>query len=991
MPTPSISIRLGTSGGNEVRNDFANVARSGQDAFNAIGAAGDANARKVTRAYEQAITNAERANERLAAAAAKVQAVSSQTAIQAQIGRSVSTGFGDYDGTARSMSALIALEQQREAKARALRAALDPLAAAQERYNAEVREYDALLASGHIKEDLHAQALMRSRQALEQTSEAHKKGAASASAHRQAMAGLSYQAQDVFTQLSMGANPLQVITVQGMQAAGQMQHLETRAGKVAQFMLGPWGLALSAGALALSAVLPKLLGTNDALDEGVKKLKEDALQTEVNRKAKERYLTTLDGQIARQRELNAELERAVLTQRQMEAAKYNEVSAGVENLRTRRPGVVGDLNRARVAARRANELVSNAALIEPGALKVLLDNAAAAEERVKALESQLKDLDTTIADGEARARSALLPLIERNIAASMDAGAAATERYTIALGELRQEFAKGKISQREFEAQDRRNQQIRDAAIKAEQQANQRDRVTQLLSPVDGRITSGFGHRARPTAGASAFHNGIDFAAPVGTQVRAGADGVVVRTGRNGGLGNVVWIDYGNNVVAEFNHLSEALVKPGDVVRRGQAVALTGNTGVSTGPHLDYRLKVGGAYVDPSKGVNLGKGVGDALGDYDRAAQRRAEEAAAALKRLQGEAATFEERFDPAAAAARSLREELERIAALKDANVISPDVAGAWTKAANDEALRARAARFGEGLLDEISPDLDREQADSAKRDALRRDLEDARGRTELLRYELSLGGMSERQRQRAVDLRAMELDLLREFGPAQREAIDLFLKEAEAQDEIRDRIEMIRTSMDELRGFGEEFASTFLDPDTWSSWGNAGRTALRMLYSEAMKLVLLNPVKNWINGNDSLPTINSVMSLFKKGGRMDGVADVVADLKDPARNAAGTPWFSGGLTWLSENGPELVSLPRGSSITPAAETRRLLSGANDNRGGVTQNFDLRGAVVQEDLYREMSMIGDRAAARGAAGGAQLSAAQSIASSTRRLGRRWG
>lgn len=152
-----------------------------------------------------------------------------------------------------------------------------------------------------------------------------------------------------------------------------------------------------------------------------------------------------------------------------------------------------------------------------------------------------------------------------------------------------------------------------------------------LLPPVDGPTSSGFGLRRRPKAGASAYHPAIDYAVPVGTPVRAGSDGVVIRTGRMGGFGNVVIIDYGNNIEAQFSHLSAALVKPGDVVTRGQVVARTGNTGTSTGPHLDYRVKDGGSYVDPrNRPFKVGEGVGNAYASFE---QRAATEREAAEKK----------------------------------------------------------------------------------------------------------------------------------------------------------------------------------------------------------------------------------------------------------------------------------------------------------------------------------------------------------------------
>lgn len=126
---------------------------------------------------------------------------------------------------------------------------------------------------------------------------------------------------------------------------------------------------------------------------------------------------------------------------------------------------------------------------------------------------------------------------------------------------------------------------------------------TRLAAPLKGNfpVTSGFGARKRPTAGASTNHGGIDYAAPAGTPVQAQAVGKVVFAGKKGGYGNAVQVDYGNGVVATYGHLSEINVKEGTVLSAGQAVGKVGRTGVATGNHLHYRLDVNGKAVDPAK------------------------------------------------------------------------------------------------------------------------------------------------------------------------------------------------------------------------------------------------------------------------------------------------------------------------------------------------------------------------------------------------------
>lgn len=120
-----------------------------------------------------------------------------------------------------------------------------------------------------------------------------------------------------------------------------------------------------------------------------------------------------------------------------------------------------------------------------------------------------------------------------------------------------------------------------------------------MVAPVTGEITSGFGYRTAPTKGASSDHKGIDIAVPIGTDVKAADGGVIEKAGWDGGKGISVVINHGNGTKTEYNHLSGYMLYPGTVVNAGDVIAKSGSTGVSTGPHLDFRIKVGNRYEDP--------------------------------------------------------------------------------------------------------------------------------------------------------------------------------------------------------------------------------------------------------------------------------------------------------------------------------------------------------------------------------------------------------
>ena len=123
---------------------------------------------------------------------------------------------------------------------------------------------------------------------------------------------------------------------------------------------------------------------------------------------------------------------------------------------------------------------------------------------------------------------------------------------------------------------------------------------TGLVSPVNGRVTSGFGMRRHPILGYKRMHKGLDFKAGYGAPIYAVTDGTIVYAGRHGGHGNFVKIDHGSGMATGYAHMSRIAVSSGSRVRRGQVIGYVGSTGLSTGPHLHYELYRNGRAVNPS-------------------------------------------------------------------------------------------------------------------------------------------------------------------------------------------------------------------------------------------------------------------------------------------------------------------------------------------------------------------------------------------------------
>lgn len=118
-----------------------------------------------------------------------------------------------------------------------------------------------------------------------------------------------------------------------------------------------------------------------------------------------------------------------------------------------------------------------------------------------------------------------------------------------------------------------------------------------FLWPVQGPITSDFGYRF--IFGETNFHRGVDIAAPQGTAINAGADGVVVFSGERGTYGNLVILSHENGFLTYYAHCSKLLVQPGDIVTQGQPIAAVGSTGRSTGPHCHFEVRYQNEPIDP--------------------------------------------------------------------------------------------------------------------------------------------------------------------------------------------------------------------------------------------------------------------------------------------------------------------------------------------------------------------------------------------------------
>ncbi len=259
MADKSVAIRLGTVGKAQVTSDFAE-----------IGAAGEAQVQRWSKAYERAGQDADAAAERQARAAAKIAAIVPQTAVQMRINDANSTGFGQYEGSAKASALAFAeiarAEADLTARSRALVAAIDPAFAAQSRFDNEMREARSLISAGGITLDQYCTKLRIETALLEQNSTAHGRANVSVGQLRAGSQQLAFQIGDISQGVAMNT-PLMTIFAQQIGQTVQAVTLMTNAtGGFLGFMAGPWGAIVTGATVILGTLISKTYDSASASD-----------------------------------------------------------------------------------------------------------------------------------------------------------------------------------------------------------------------------------------------------------------------------------------------------------------------------------------------------------------------------------------------------------------------------------------------------------------------------------------------------------------------------------------------------------------------------------------------------------------------------------------------------------------------------------------------------------------------------------------------------
>lgn len=420
---------------------------------------------------------------------------------------------------------------------------------------------------------------------------------------------LGVQIGQMGSSISSGGSIMQAVGQQASDFAYVLGGTQGAAGRVASFFSGPWGAALLAAGLVVANLISRHKEEGESLDDLVEKLRKHAVQSRQNDTANEAFARTTEGVADAIRKNKEALDGLDKSQQSQAHTVVVSTIVALEHAKAVRKDTEETLRNAQAQLARQQALLTGVTSAE--GREFAAQNLSAATAEIARLQAQLTDnqaqvavIEKQVADATSRlaaeAATKLADPIQR-IHVLADRAVEAARRQLVAQGLV------GAALEKEV-AQRTTILRLQEAADVAAANAAKRkpgtgfDQVSTFIMPVQGPITSGFGPRRAPLPGASSFHPAIDIAAPTGTPVHAAAGGVVITAGRLGGLGNVVIVDHGGGTISEYGHLSAIMAQRGQRVGQGDVIGEVGSTGISTGPHLDYRVRVGGKYVDPRGG-----------------------------------------------------------------------------------------------------------------------------------------------------------------------------------------------------------------------------------------------------------------------------------------------------------------------------------------------------------------------------------------------------
>lgn len=350
-------------------------------------------------------------------------------------------------------------------QADALLGSVDPLYAAQVRYDKELARAQQLMKSGALTAGEMAKIQAGLKTQLDSVARSFGNTAGIAGRTRMGFTQLSFQVGDVAQGLAMGTRASTIFAQQSGQVIQSLQLMGGEGSKFLRFLGGPWGIAISTAAVVLAPFAGKLFETGDEIKKLVDKMREQAQQAALNERADAAWKNTIDGLTQSIRKRREEQEKQLKTDIQSEQDSLNEARRELDDTRKKQ----------RRTAEELQDALKNLAKLKespPGLTEEDERGRAAAIERAEAkarrLAGDVNKLKADVADAERNVRGAQASISERAVEARLDDVKAATDDYTRTLGSLRDALQAGSISQKEFEdrleAAKKKLEDVKDAA-----------------------------------------------------------------------------------------------------------------------------------------------------------------------------------------------------------------------------------------------------------------------------------------------------------------------------------------------------------------------------------------------------------------------------------------------------------------------------------------------------------------------------------------------
>lgn len=675
-------------------------------------AAEDASARAITLARAKASAEGEASAQAAAAdkAARASEKQAARDAAQAAKQAARDKEKADKDAVRAAREAASATEAQAQAERRAaatlseMRSSIDPVYAAQNRYNQTLRTATQLLMDNKLKE---GEWIAIQKQAKTQMDI----NVRSMGRMNNMNVQIGYQMQDVVASFAAGINPLVILAEQGGQTASALSQMGGAGGRVAAFFAGPWGAAIF-GAITLVGFLwgslrkskDATLDLMDANSRSIHTYQEltKALHDYV-KELKDANTNELEALRIKQ-DANAAMNAERIKDYQQTTAKIAQLEKQIQNVTDHNDGgpaaggaLIGLEIQLMLAKRHLAELGDTAKDIQEAVTQTAISSA---QMEAKAI----ADPKVALEQAEQRYETQIQTAYAKEITAIQENKSFTTAQKALAVEILRLRMAQQLGAAKKKLAEDQ-------AALK-DTGGNKTRETGEFMMPVSGyRMGSPF-HEANHMGHT---HQGVDLQVAAGTAVRAAFDGYVKLAKVVGDYGNLIEISHGAGTESRYAHLSQFAVSPGQQVRKGDIIGYSGGvrgapgSGNSTGPHLHYEVRVNGKPVDPTKKnifpVDGIKAATEGMKEFETAAQKAARETAEGIKLAEDEVAKD---------STLTMDQKLEKIAAFEAQRVkVIQDGYGKESKeakAAQREALDAL-DRYHQQILQRESQRLKQEQ----------------------------------------------------------------------------------------------------------------------------------------------------------------------------------------------------------------------------------------------------------------------------------------